>query len=407
MNADQFPEQHIDYSTEEAAPFSLVPVADHPTPITIPAAFQDRVMIDVIHSGHVIPATFLVDRHGETIRPEVFYSSYLRERDWGACLVARALAARLGLGGYYRIHIARTLLDFGRFPGSTPRGAPHMERLAINEPFSHLLSHYQKRHLLADYYDTISDAMDGALRGKRIKFAVHTYDRYSPSGAERPEFSVITRSQAVERDRPGFFSAFDDLYPGELGEFTADPVLRDRISLTLQKRGFFVEPNYPYSLPEGSVEVRAQVWSFFGELRRSFEARFPETAGDKAFGKVWTMLMDTNLRRAESEMLRSYLHMYRRVPEHELAGAESARDAYIRIAQYLRENRAKLVDAYQDSPQRISALGIEVRKDLLWEFDDHGQPIRPRPEQAEAIADALAEGVAIYFKRDHPRTEPI
>ena len=64
------------------------------------------------------------------------------------------------------------------------------------------------------------------------------------------------------------------------------------------------------------------------------------------------------------------------------------------------------MDAYQDSSQRISALGIEVRKDLLWEFDDRGQPIRPRPENAETIAGALAEGVAIYFKRDHPRTEP-
>ena len=406
MNSDQFPEQHIDYSNEECAPFSLVAVDHHPEHIHMPDGLQDRVMIDVIHSGHVIPAAFLVDRNGETIRPQVFYDRYVHERDWGACLVARALASRLGLAGYYRVHIARALLDFGRFPGATPRGAAHMERLAINEPFSQRLSHRQKRHLLADYYDTISDAMERALRGKRIKFAVHTYDRFSPSGAERPEFSVITRSQAVERDGPGFFKAFDELYPKELGEFTADPVLRDRISLTLQKRGYFVEPNYPYSLPEGSVEVRAQVWSFFGNLRHSFEDRFPETVDDEAYRRIWTMLMDTNLRRAECEMLRSYLHMYRRVPEQELAAARASREAYIRIAKYLHGNRAQLVDAYQDSSQRISALGIEVRKDLLWEFDDRGQPIRPRPENAETIAGALAEGVAIYFKRDHPRTEP-
>jgi hypothetical protein len=295
---------------------------------------------------------------------------------------------------------ARALLDFGRFPGPTPRGAVHMERLAINQPFSSLLSHHQKRHLLSDYYDVISDGMERAVRGKLIHIAIHTYDRYNPWGSERPACSVITRSAMVERDKPGYITAFDELFPTELGEFTGDPVLRDRISLTMQKRGLFVEHNYPYSLPEGSLEVRAQVWSFFVQLRQLFEAAFPETSGQRPYQLAWDMLMDTNLRNAESEMLRSYLHMYRRVPPQSEPLFQAARDAYIEIGQFLHHDRGRFVAEVRDSPDRLNSIGIEVRKDLLWEIDERGRPVQPLPAAARQIADGIAEGVVTYLEHD-------
>ena len=395
------PSIDVEISTEEATPFALVPVEPSPdTRFRLPPEMRDRVMVDVIHAGKVIPAAYLVGRRGKAIAPERFRASYVRERDWGAPLVARALASFLGLPGYYRITTARTLLDFGRFPGPTPHGARHTERLAINQPFASLLSHPQKRQLLTDIYDDISSSMEKAIVGKLIKIAVHTYDRFSPSGAERPEFSVITRSEGIERETPGYITAFDPLYPRELGEFTADPVLRDRVSLTLQKKGLFVEPNYPYSLPEGSLEVRARVWSFFVDLRRRFEQERPETADDSHFRMVWDMLMDTNLRRADSEMLRSYLHMYRRAPDHRSGELQKALDAYVEVGDFLRRGRRRIVAEYRDSPIRLNAMALEVRKDLLWDFDSHGRPVQPHQEEALLFAGAIAEGVVTYLRED-------
>ena len=391
----------IDYSSEPAPAFETIRTEPDPgSRYLLPTDLRDRVVVDVIHSGNVIPKAFLHNRRGEPIAERNFLRSYILERDWGAPLVASALARLLGLEGYNKINIARTLLDFGRFPGSTPRGARHTERLAINQPFSSLLTHRQKRRLLTEVYDTISTEMERAIHGKLIKIAVHTYDRHSPSGAERPEFSVITRSEGLERETPGYITAFDELYPQELGEFTADPVLRDRISLTLQKKGLFVEPNYPYSLPEGSLEVRARVWSFFVELRRLFEAEHPETAEDLHYDMVWEMLTDTNLRRADCETLRSYLHMYRRPPIGDEERFERARDAYIDIGGFLGRGRGRIVEEYRDSPDRINAMALEIRKDLLWDYDARGRPVKPHPEEALLFASAIAEGVVTYLKDD-------
>jgi len=393
----------IEFCAEVVSPFDLVPVEPSPdTRFRLPAAMRDKVLVDVIHAGNIIPESFMVNGKGKAIPPERIQAAYVRERDWGAPLVARALASFLGLPGYHRVKIARTLLDFGRFPGVTPHGASHTERMAINKPFAHLLSHPQKRRLLTDIYDGISDTMEAAIHGKLIKIAIHTYDQFSPSGAERPEFSVITRSEGIEREQPGYITAFDPLYPRELGEFTADPVLRDRVSLTLQKKGLFVEPNYPYSLPEGSLEVRARVWAFFVELRRRFELQRPETVDDANFRMVWDMLTDTNLRRAESEALRSYLHMYRRASGDRVASLEGALDAYVQVGDFLRRSRRRIVAEYRDSPTGINALALEVRKDLLWDFDARGRPLQPHQEEALLFASAIAEGVVTYLREDCP-----
>ena len=67
------------------------------------------------------------------MRPEALADRYVRERDWGANTVAQAISTSLGLPGWYRIRIARALLDFNRFPGATTENGArgHLQRLAI------------------------------------------------------------------------------------------------------------------------------------------------------------------------------------------------------------------------------------------------------------------------------------
>ena len=78
-------------------------------------------------------------------------------------------------------------MDFGRFPGATKNEATHLGRLAINQPFSKLLDFNQKRAILEEHYDVISDTMDEYLQGKLLKIAIHTYDRDNTSGTEKTD----------------------------------------------------------------------------------------------------------------------------------------------------------------------------------------------------------------------------
>ncbi len=387
----------------DAAPWEYVevePCEERPSR-RLRAADRDLVMVDAIHDGPYIPPAYAVDRNGEPIPRELWWDAYVAERDWGGEMVASELACRLQLGGYFRVNIARVLLDFGRFPGSTARGADHMQRYAIDGPFAAALGPWQKRDLLEQYYDRISAGVESTVQGKTIKIAIHTYDdRDRDTGAMRPEMSVITRSHGIDRGYRGPLAAFDELYPEVLGEFTAAPVLRDRISLTLQKAGIFVEPNYPYSLPEGSLEVRSQVWSFFEGLRRRFESDFPETVGREEYRRVWAMLQDTNMRSVECGALRSYIHLYRYPPDGKEELYQRAVKAYARIARYVRRSQGRIVEEYRQSSERLSSLAIEVRKDLLWQLDGRGEPVEPIPERAAQVADILARSLLTYLDRD-------
>jgi hypothetical protein len=361
---------------------------------------KERVIIDVIHDGHWLPQEFLVDGSGEPITLEKIAPDYIRERDWGASLIAEAPTQRLGLGKYARVNVARVLLDFARFPGSTLPDADHLHRFAINYPFSELLSYRQKKQVLEDYYDGISDAFDSYLEGRLVKIAVHTYDQYNDSGTERPAMSLMTRSFGYQTTSEMPAGLFDPLYPAVLAEFTADRVLRDRMSLTLEKARIPVAHNYPYLLPDGSLEVRYQVWAFFGALRDAFEAEYPETKEDRAFQMVWEMLFDTNLRSSDSEALRSYLHMYRRPPggfEDAFARAEDAYEAVERFS----AKSAEFIERYRFSRKRTSSIAIEVRKDLLCELGADGAPVGIRHDNIRVISEALADAVSTYFREDH------
>ena len=365
-----------------------------------PAVYRPLLMIDVIHDGRYLPEDFLLDQEGQALPREVYYNDYVRERDWGASIVAARLADQLGLDGFYKVNTARVLLDFGRFPGSTTHHAAHLQRFAINYPFCDLLGFRQKKRLLEEHYDRISQSMDEALQGKLLKIAVHTYDKYNPSGTARPHVSLVTRSVGFRIDSETPLGLHDPMFPQVLGEFTADRVLRDRVSLTLEKHGIPTGHDYPFLLPEGSPEVRSQVWSFFQFLRQSFERYHPDTAERSDYQLVWEMLLDTNLRNSESETLRSYIHTFRRAPRGRVREFARAQTAYREIEAFCKANDHSIVRDYRYSAARHSSLGIEVRKDLVWDFDDAGHPIRPNPDNALVIADVIAEGLATYLRED-------
>lgn len=392
---------HLGYRTHCDEPVAFVPVEPTPQPseLELPDDAKQKLSIDVIHDGDVIPGELLVGPSGEPIPESAFWDHYVIERDWGAGLVAGELARHLGLTGYYNVQIARVVMDFGRFPGITRKSAEHLGRHAINYPFSHLLGFEQKRRILEHYYDAISRRFDEFIAPVQVKIAIHTYNTDNPSGTRRPPISVITRCVGYQVSSEMPYGVFDPLYPDILGEFTCDRILRDRISLTLERAGIHTEHNYPYLLPDGSVEVRSQVWNFFAATRSAFEAEYPETRAQPAFIKVWEMLLDTNLRSQESEALRSYLHAFRRVPPERESQFATARTAYEQIASFLRRDGNQFVEHYRHSPNRPSALGIEVRKDLVFEWQN-GQPVAPKRREARKIAAVLARGIHRYFTED-------
>ena len=208
------------------------------------------------------------------------------------------------------------------------------------------------------------------------------------------------------------FGIFDRLYPDQLAECTADRKLTARISLTLEKAGLAVATDFPYSLPNGSIEVRSQVWIFFKYLRGLFETTHPECVGDPAFERVWTMLLDTNLRSSASVGLRSYLHMFRKPPRGRDAIFKQAQVAYQQIADFFNQRRQEIVDKFRTNPHRLTTLAVEVRKDLVWHFNDHHtkEPMfgaeGVRHQNVQRIAGLLAQSIEHYFAKDRTILSP-
>jgi hypothetical protein len=165
--------------------------------------------------------------------------------------------------------------------------------------------------------------------------------------------------------------------------------------------------NHPYPLPDGSVELRAQVWFFFRFVRSRFEAEFPDSVDNPAYVRVWTMLLDTNLRLAEAEDLRSLLHRFRKVPDGRRTTLKAALEAYRHVSRFV--NESGVVTEYRRSPTRPSSIGVEVRKDLVCTFDpDTGHPRKPTETQLETagnIAEAMAGAIATYLDTDREVAE--
>lgn len=390
--------------SDELWPSENLPAAEV-SPVGLDPELLPQIAITCIHDGGVVPYDFLT-RSGEPVDPAEIQGLFERERDWGAGLVAAELAGALGMRGYSHVHLARVLMDFGRFPGLTPLNASYMERLAVNTPFSQWLEFGQTWALLERGYDRISDHLDRDLCRKVLTIGVHTYDVYNASGTLRPEVSIINRLLSYQQFGRMPLGIFDPLYPDRLGEYTCDRVLPSRVSLHLERNGVPVALNFPYCLPEGSVEARSQVWHFFDHVRDRMHESEPAIMEDPIYDLVWDMLLDTNLRSSESQALRSYLHHYRTPPRGRKREFEAARRAYQHIESFVRRDGGALIDAYRFGGGRPGALGIEIRKDLVWEFDAQGRPRGPRPENARAIARLLAEAVALYFQEDRTRRIP-
>lgn len=397
---------HFDFDRPFEAPFELVPV--EPGDGVVAEAHRSRLFVLTVHDGDVIPRRFREREDGSPSVPlDTLERAHVRERDWGANLVAHELARALGLPCYGRVRIARVLLDFNRFPGSTPPGTRDpLERLSINPPFTETLSHPQKMDLL-DVYDRISDAMEACFRDKLIVLCIHTYDERNPSTTSRPHLSLVNIPATYQREARMPHNVFDPIYPDVLAESTCSRILRDRISLNLERKGFRVSSNHPYALPEGSIEVRAQVWYFFTYLRRRFEAAHPGAADDEAHHLVWQMLLNTNLRKALPEALWGHLHRYQRAaPEHEALFGRAAA-AYAEIRRFIGET--DVPRDYRRNPERPSNLALEVRKDLLCELDPQGipRPATPKMRQrAQVITRVIAGAMNTYLEQDRKLQEP-
>jgi len=371
-----------------------------------PKAYRHKILIHTVHDGGAIPRRYRFRSDGSPlVDPDELAERYTRERDWGANLVAGKMARALAIGGYARCRVARVLVDFNRFPGSTtpPGPSSYLERMAINTPFAEALSHDEKLCLLEDYYDRISDLIEEqVLIRKLITITVHTYDERNPSLTRRPEISLISQSLNYQREARMPFGVFDPMFPDRLMESTCSRVLRDRISLNLERSGFRVIHNHPYPAPEGSFEVRSQVWYFFFFLRQRFEAAYPETKSDPAYQRVWTMLLNTNLRLDEAETLRSYLHRYRKVQRSKAKAFRESQRAYVKVAEFLRDS--SVMRDYRRSRNRPSSLGIEIRKDLVCSFDpETGAPLARKKDEekvATMIGEVVAGAIKIFFETD-------
>jgi hypothetical protein len=391
-------------STEGTHPFEHIDVRADPNGSPCPDEFRDRVMVDVIHDGNWIPEKFTSPDPDHVLHPTNLESSFVSERDWGAECVASSLASALHLPRYHRVNTARALLDFGRFPGTSRSGADHMSRFAITHPFSEQLDHKQVQDLLENHYDVISRGMDEVMEDKLLKIAIHTYDPRKPGRSRRPAVSILTRFHGLT-DAPGNpLRLFDPACPAEIVEMTTDPILRSRLLLHLEEAAIYAAENYPYTLPEGSVEVRAMVWFFFRHVRQKFIAAHPELDQDEAADAVWKMLMDTNLRSADCYALRGFLHMYRRPAREDEALFLEARDYYTHVATFIAEHRETLVRDWLQSTVRPSSLILEVRKDLVFEYEG-GRPVRPRFKDAQYLARVFASAIRHYLTEDRPAHE--
>ena len=226
----------IELESTERPPLERVSVPDDPIGHPVPDRFRNSLLVDVIHDGSVLPDAFRRNQYGEHILPSGrLPADFVNERDWGAELVAHHLSSALGIGHYYRVTTARSLMDFGRFPGITPPGADHLHRYAINYPFSEQLSHQQKQQVLTAHYDRISADLELALKGKTVKIAVHTYDKRNPTQFERPAVSLLTRPFDFQHMAANPFAYFDPCFPSKVIEYTADRLLRTRIAQTLRR----------------------------------------------------------------------------------------------------------------------------------------------------------------------------
>ena len=156
----------------------------------------------------------------------------------------------------------------------------------------------------------------------------------------------------------------------------------------------------------GPLEDVTSYETFFDWLETRFQISHPETTANPAYEMVWRMLKDTHMRQGEAGMLRAYIHRFRRPPEYYTQAFSDAEDAYREIQHFIEADAQAVVQEYRFSPERPMSFGIEVRKDLIHEFDESGVPLRLVPERAARIADGIADAIIAYIREDRVMHEP-
>ena len=392
-----FPEPKI---TEQLELLESVPVEPNGRPST-----AGEALVFTIHDGDEIPRHLFGERTEEVLAQPEIKAAYLRERDWGANLVARHLAREIGTGSYLRFNLARVVMDFGRFPGTSSVGAEYLRRHALFPPIEHLLDEETCHEILARYYDGAALAFTRHLLMPRVTVAIHSYDPHNQSGTQRPQVSLVTRSleYQLQSTLPPYI--FDPRVPPERCEATCQQLLTYRALAALESAGWHTALNYPYIMPEGSVEIRAQVWQYFCYLRREFTRSFPHTREQPAYQRVWQLLLDVIRRSPDAERLRGYLHRYRAAPRDARQLFAEARRAYGEIERFSETRRDDLLRGFRFGGERLSCLGIEVRKDLLCEIDRARRVVRLRPDAertARRIAACIAPAVRAHLAEHAP-----
>lgn len=370
-------------------------------------AVENEVAIDVIHDGFAVPEE--IGELGEDARADL-EQAYSDDRDWGAHYIATALARKLGIPSYLRVTLLRPLLDCNRFAGvhETPLDPEH--RLAIAPPMAQHLDSTQRRLLLEEGYDRVDADLRRWVHGKRIKLAIHTYRPDNAIGTRRPAVSLILRSPSYDRHVDQRLTTLFEIYPRELAEFTADRILAYHLAATLERRSFSTGFNSPYLLPDGAVEMRLQLALFFLFLREKFEREHgPRESAE--YDAVWRMLSNLNRRSAEGIALLELLQMGAKdfvvgSPPYSLVGL---REIYDEIRTFLESRKDALVQSFRFHPSRMSALTIEVRRDvfLRMERDAQGRerPAAYDPDRVEELASGIAEAVRDYLREDLPRRQ--
>ena len=376
--------------------FEFVRLSNDPTNV------DAQILIYTIHDGDQMPRHLFGELEDGPMTHGDVRHAYRTERDWGANLVARSLAEELGTSGYARVNLARVALDFGRFPGSSSLGVPYLFRKSIYPPLESMLAPEIKHELINRYYDGISTELTRLFSTRLLTIGIHTYDAQNASGTFRPEVSLVTRSLEYQADSTIPEYLYDPMFPAELCETTCDRAMSYRTALEVEQSGRHVAINYPYLMPAGCVEVRAQVWFFFRYLREEFQKKFPDTQHKLAFQRIWQMLLDVTRRSADAQALRGYLHRYREPSSGQEGLFAQARLAYNAIRHFRYEENERLLRGYRLGERRPSCLGIEVRKDLLARIDLPGGRVTPHPDarhNARDIAHHIGRGVQAYLSR--------
>jgi hypothetical protein len=302
------------------------------------------------------------------------------------------------------VRIARSLLDHGRFPGHSAATDSHLDRRALGPGVGKLFSEEGRRRLLRELHAPVWQALRQRLAAAfeapaqrdrpapRLRIAIHTFDPEG-GGRPRPELSLLTLPTSCKTRGRLPPELYDPLVPPQVAACSVDPRLRDALSSAISRRGFSVTLDDPYTLPDGSLEVRALVWTYLEFLRRRFaaaRAHVPASARAPGSELLWQIVSDVSLERFPTASFPAYRGSRHLEPARRDL-LDQAAEVYEQLTAFA--TREDVGTAYLASPIRLSTLVLEVRKDLVWSFDDQGCPRGPRPEAAREIAAAIGEGV--------------